>query len=119
MNEKLMLKKHLKLGLTCVGLWARWGPFWLLVARERTTVTRAAEMAAATIKTAARRESMMSFFLLLADEEEEVGLVRGTVERREEPPGSEGPNFPYSICVGEVGCGKGNNELVAGFSFKW
>ncbi|CAL0311001.1 unnamed protein product [Lupinus luteus] len=33
------------------------------------------------------------------EEEEElvVDLVRGVVERREEPPGSEGPNLPNSI----------------------
>lgn len=64
-------------------------------------MTRTAEMAAATIKTAARIETMMSFLLLVAEDEEMGSLVRGVVERREEPPGSAGPNLPYSI-----GCGK-------------
>lgn len=65
-------------------------------------MTRAAEMAEATIRTAARTVSMMSFLLLFPWEELEVGLVRGAVERREEPPGSEGPNLSMSIVFCKV-----------------
>jgi len=76
-------------------------------------------MAAATIKAVARRESMMSFLLVVAEDEEGVGLVRGVVERREEPPGSAGPNLPYSIGLVKWGVGKGVNESVSGFWLKW
>lgn len=75
----------------------------LAEARERVTVIRAAETAEATIKTVASVESMMIFFLLTEDEESVVvDLVRGAVERREEPPGSEGPSLSKSIVLCNV-----------------
>lgn len=66
-------------------------------ARDRTTVISAAEMAEAMIKTAARMDSMMSFLLLLGEEFDVVEGVRGAVDRREEPPGSDGPSLSKSI----------------------
>lgn len=66
-------------------------------ARERTTVMSAAEIAEAMIKTAARIESMMSFFLFFWVGLSVVDFVRGAVERREEPPGSDGPSLSKSI----------------------
>jgi len=60
-------------------------------------VISAAEIAEAMIKTAARMDSMMSFLLLFGEEFDVVEGVRGAVERREEPPGSDGPSLPKSI----------------------
>lgn len=82
-------------------------------------MTRTAEMVAATIKAAPRRKRRMSFLLVVAEDEEGVGLVRGVVERREEPPGSLGPNLPYSIGLVKVGVRKGMKESVSGFWLKW
>jgi len=81
-------------------------------------VTRTAVMAAATIKTVARIERMMSFLLVVAEDEEGGSLVRGVVERREEPPGSLGPNLPYSIGFVKLGV-ESMNESVSGFLLKW
>jgi hypothetical protein len=61
-------------------------------------VISAAEMAEAMIKAAARIEIMMSF-LFFWDEFDVVEFVRGAVERRDEPPGSDGPSLSKSIVI--------------------
>lgn len=82
--------------IACVGLARRFGDWLSGEVLERVTVINAAEIAEATIKTTARIESMRSFFLF--DEVVVVvDLVRGAVERREEPPGSEGPSLSKSM----------------------
>lgn len=66
-------------------------------ARDRTTVISAAEMAEAMSKAAARMDSMMSFLLFFGEEFDVVEGVKGAVDRREEPPGSDGPSLSKSI----------------------
>lgn len=86
--------------IACVGFRRRRLGLLFFSARERIPMTTTAETTEATIRATARSERRMSFFL-------DLGLGGSECD---EPPGSEGPNLPYSIVVDWVS----ENERVGG-----
>lgn len=82
--------------IACEGFRRRVGLFWSSPdVRERMLVTKTAATADTTINITAMSESKMIFFLV---EDDGLGFTKVASEEVE-PPGSEGPNLPYSIVV--------------------